>query len=117
MSNDEASAKALVEKLQEFMGRCEKLLDESIEPDLTGLDEQVEGLSNTMHELKFDELNNMQPALQGLMEQLLDLENKLKSQRDMVRESIQSVSQKKQAHTAYQTVQSSTPESDGESDS
>lgn len=117
MNEEQSAVKELMEQLQGFMERCENLLDESIDPDLTGLDEQVEGLSDTMHDLKFDELQDIQPALQGLMAQLVDLETKLKAQRDKVRDNIQSAGQKKQAHTAYQTVQSSTSESDKESKS
>lgn len=104
------SAKEIIEKLQQFMQRCETLLDENIDPDLTGLDSQVEELSELMHELKFDELQNLQPVLQGLMDQLLNLENQLKRQQEKVRDSIQGLAHKKQAHTAYQKTQASVPE-------
>ncbi len=103
------TAKELIDNLQAFMQRCEQMLDQNIEPDLSGLDEQVEALSSMMHELKFDELQAMQPVLQGLMQKLKDLEDQLKAERDRVRESVQSTSQKKQAHTAYQKVQSNPP--------
>ena len=103
------SAQELYEKLQEFMQNCGKLLDENIEPDLTGMDEQVADLTDTIADLKFDQLQQIQPSLQQLMDQLLDLENKLKAQRNKVRESIQSAGQQKQAHNAYQRTQSSVP--------
>ena len=103
------NAQELFERLQEFMNRCSKLLDENIEPDLTGMDAQVAELTDTIHDLKFDQLQQIQPALQGLMDQLMDLENKLKSQRDKVRDSIQSVGAHKQAHSAYQRMQSNAP--------
>ena len=103
------TAQELHEKLQEFMQQCSQLLDKNIEPDLSGMDKQVEELSNVIHELKFDELQQIQPALHGLMEQLQVLENRLKSQRDKVKSSIQMAGQQKQAHNAYQKMQSVPP--------
>ncbi len=99
------SAQELMTQLEEFMQRCEKMLDENIEPDLTGMDSQVEKLQGTIHELKFDELQNLQPSLQGLMDKLKQLEDKLRAQRDKVRSSLQDISSQKQAHSAYSKMQ------------
>lgn len=110
------SAKELIKQLQEFMQRCESMLDDNIEPDLTGMDKQVEALQGTIHELQFDELQNLQPVLQSLMERLLELENKLKAQRDKVKNSLQGIAQKKQAHSAYQRMQGTPDASQSGSD-
>ena len=67
-----------------------------------------------MHDLRFDELKTMQPVLQGLMQQLQDLETQLKAERDRVRDNVQSTGQKKQAHTAYQKVQGSSADTPDE---
>lgn len=105
MSAKEPSAQDLIERLEAFMVRCEKMLDESIEPDLTGMDEQVEELQGTIHELRFEELQNLQPVLQSLMDKLQQLEDKLRHQRDKVKNSLQGINQKKQAHSAYTRAQ------------
>lgn len=99
------SAMELMEKLQAFMQRCETMLDENIEPDLTGMDEQVAELTTVIADLKFDQLAQIQPKLQELMEQLRDLEGKLKLQHQKIKENLQNTDAKKQAHTAYQKAQ------------
>lgn len=105
MTNQEPSAKELIGKLDAFMKRCEKMLDESVEPDLSGMDAQVEELQGTIHELRFDELQALQPALQALMDKLQNLENKLREQRDKVKSSLQGIANQKQAHSAYSAMQ------------
>jgi chromosome segregation ATPase len=109
------SAESLIEQLEAFMQQCESLLDRNIEPDLTGMDDKVAELQNTISELKFDQLQQIQPALQALMDKLSMLESRLREERDEVRKSLQSTEQQKQAHNAYQKVQSSTsPKTEGE---
>ncbi len=110
-NNDNAyiNAQQLVEQINAFMARCEKMLDDNIQPDMTGMDEQVEELSNNIHELKFDDLQAIQPLLQGLMDKLEILENQLKAQRDKVHSTLKGVTEKKQAVSAYQKMQSTTP--------
>lgn len=102
-------AKTMIEQLQQFMERCESLLDRNIEPDLTGMDDQVEELQTTMANMKFDQLQQLQPKLQELMQKLQQLETRLRDERDQVRASVQNANQQKQAHTAYQKTQSTTP--------
>ena len=104
-----SSAQELIEQLEGFMARCEKMLDDNIEPDLSGMDDQVAKLQDTIHGLKFDQLQQLQPALEGLMSKLKNLEDNLRNQRDKVRSSLQGITQQKQAHNAYSKTLASTP--------
>lgn len=111
MSEDNKSADELIEGIRGFIHQCTELLDEKKQPDMSGLQEQVGKLQGAVQNLTLDQVRDFQPKLEELMEEINTLEKRLKEERDLVRQKLQTTDETKQAHTAYAKAQGGqTPE-------
>lgn len=99
----------LIGKIRQFMRRCEEALDVNQQPDLTGLDEQVRELTESMNHLPVQELKTMKPKLDELMQELNVLGKKLSEQRDAIRNHMQGLNHQQHANSAYAKAQASAP--------
>jgi len=92
----------LIREIQEFMATCAALMEQGKEPDMSGLDDQVEKLCLGIAAMDDDEADRMRPKLDTLVEELTVLGNKLEEMKESLGKQLGSLNNQKQAHNAYQ---------------
>lgn len=97
----------VIAQIQEFMKRCAVLLEEGKEPDLSGLDVQVEALCQAIANMSYEESDRMRPRLETLVQQLGELGRSLQEQKDALSQQLGALNNQKQAHSAYQRAHAS----------
>lgn len=97
----ENDAASLMGQVREVIQGYRHALGKGEEVDLSGLDALVGKLSTFVLRLPQDEASNLQGELQGLVQDLDELERELKRQRDEVAAHLAHIDRKRQASMAY----------------
>lgn len=107
--DETVNAGKLIRQMQDFMAHCYALMQQGQEPDLTGLDDQVELLCHGIATMNEEESARLRPKLDTLVEELTALGNQLQAQKDDLSRQLGALNNQKQAHNAYQRATASVP--------
>jgi predicted nucleic acid-binding Zn-ribbon protein len=101
----------LLAELQAFIKRCHDLLDEGKEPDLTGMDEQVDRVCKAIMEMPGDQAEKMTQKMENVARELSQLGDELDRKKKQINDQMNSLSQQQQANTAYKNAGKTVPQS------
>lgn len=99
----------LLGQIRHFANRCRSLLDDGIDVDLHGMDDQVQVLCAKVKDMPNEEALKMRPKMDSLIQELDDLAEALENQKARVKAQLNDLVRQQKAHIAYQKVESSAP--------
>ena len=99
----------LLGQIRHFATRCRTMLEDGIDVDLHGMDDQVQILCAKVKEMPSEEALKMRPKMDSLIQELDDLAEALETQKARIKAQLNDLVRQQKAHVAYQKVESSAP--------
>jgi hypothetical protein len=99
----------LLSQLRRFVTQCCTLLEEGGQPELKGLDDHVRILCDHINAMPSNEADKFRPKLESLVAELNGLSQLLDAQKGDIVEQLANLSRQRQAHAAYERVNTSVP--------